>query len=1072
MQRIFSLLFPAFLWAGTVKVAFLHHGNQHFSDNGAYALRPGDPGYVGNSYHRTLDTHFYYQVPVDIHISGPLVHSYAWNQNDNGLLSRLQNSLVDIVGGTYAEHIMPYVAQEMNEFSTWFARQVYDSLIKGPGQPDQPTVIWIPERVWKSENLMPYSLIAVLNTQYGKTDSQGRWIPPVIVLDDNVHGWYPHSYPDGTPCNNPFKVHQMFDSQGNRVFVVFISSTARNQWVWNNVSDPGNPLHQLLWAKANDPDQEQLVLYADDWEKAAGVAGWDFGHPGAPANSYDANIAWAASQSWIQFVHIGEVAKWWGVDRIYDTDPLNDPPTIQIDYAAYPELHGWTGGNYDYWYGDFQDTQGYETGLGPDLNGNGVQGDYEDLWKWGDQELMGVPDNRIAKVGWATLMSLLYETAWHTGPGGVLVDWGRNLWNHSRYAGGFAFGAWWLDQVTGGSLTGTHIRVQDFDGDGIEEYALYNDQICAIFDRRGGRALWLFTADGDVIIGNLLSNWGGEGDWDDGGHLGLFQDSQAENSWFNVSVDTSFAPDSVSLTLSEAYDAGGNPSTDLSKTVVLATGRSYLEARYTSTWDNWTKAGVSPDLLTILFHGYTLAFIQGLTPNGWTYAGYANTHTGAKGVFLWASGQGLTYHNLGKLAGGAEKIELGGRSGTYTLYFYAGRGDPEVAGQGPGDLEGPVIYDGWQSPDYQIQPSDSVQIVRRVVDPSGVAWCRIHYGVDGNWSFPDIEMWEDDGGTYDWDGDGQPDPGLYGGYIPPQNYGSTVEYDVYASDGAGNVTWDNNYGQNYRYVVGFVIFRMDGELDRVARLVAQNGGMHLWVYYDPDSTWLYVATEAAGDDGSSGFANDHFIFLSLNPQTLVAAPWAKAGQVGQWFAFLADENDNNFAGWFDDAQHLVTDTTKVLWAAGSREGIQVLEGAIRLDRFLGNPPGSVYIAVGSYETWDGGSLQWQVPPPQTVNGDIEADEFLQYPTPTGVAERRTPQGLPPSLTVFGGKVRLVLDRPAEVALRLYRADGRQVAVLLPRVLLSPGVHRFSLPRGLPSGLYFLRLQAGSGTGVQKVLVVQ
>ena len=968
-----ALLVALALVSGTAKIAFLHHGNQSFADNGIYALVPGSPGYNGNSFHRTLDSHFYWGVPVDIHISGPLAQSYAWLRNDNGLLDRLKNPLVDLAAGTYAEHILPYVASEINAFSFWYSVQVDSALIKKPGWPDYPTVVWIPERVWKSEALMPYSLIALLNQAFGKygytSGGQYVWIPPVIVLDDNVHDWYPHQFPSGADCHNPFKVHRMYDGDGNMVFVVFISQTARDQMVWNDVSQSGNPLHQLLWNLANDWDQSQFVLYGDDWEKAAGVAGWDFGQAGAPANSYDHNIAWIAQQSWIQPIHVAEAAKWWGLDYLYDSDPLNDPPVIQIDYAAYPELHGWTGGTYDNWYNDFKATQALDCGLLDDQNGNGVRGDYEDLWLWSWNHLLPVPDTRIAQTGWITLSGMLYETAWHEGPGGPLVYWGKNLWNHTRMAGGFAFGSQWYDSLR--FLGGSHVTVLDADGDSLLEYALWNSEICAIFDRRGGRALWMFTRDGDVVIGNLMTNWGNEGDYDDGGHPGLLHDTEAWNSWFDVSVDTSRA-DTALLVLNEAYDSQGQPDNSLHKRIQLVSGQPYLDILYSSSGYNWTKSGVSPDLYGLLL-GQEARFISGLTDSGWTYAGF-EAPNGTRIVYLWGDGQGLSFYQHGKMASGAYLMELGGRSGLWRIWVFAGRGEPEVHRPGPGDHSGPVVWDIQQAPDRQILPSDSVRVLARAEDPSGVASLWLHYGVNGTWTYPDIPMHRDDGATYDWDGDGQPTPDLFGGYLPPQAYGSEVEYVIHAFDSLNNDAWASNNGQNFRYTVGVVRFYMDGRLDRVAQLLAQNGDMHLWAYLDADSGQLYVATEAAGD-GPDAFSNDHFIFVLFHaPQGTHPAPWAKSGLVAPWSYYLADENDNGFTGWFDASENLMSDTLRFQNTSGD----SVLEGVIHLRRLLGSLPDTIYLAVATYGTADGAPLEWQVPMPHSQDGNLDPDEYVRF----------------------------------------------------------------------------------------------
>ncbi len=1047
---------------GTVKIAFLHHGNQTFADNGAYALIPGDPGYVGNSYHRILDSHFYYNIPVDIHISGPLAQSYAWLKNDNDLLNRLKNDLVCIVASVYGQNIMPYADPEMNKFALWYKKIVDSCLIKKPGWQDYPTVIWIPERVWKSQLLMPYSLIEILNQEYGKYDSQGRWIAPCIILDDNVHEWYPHTFPSGDTCYNPNKVHIMYDDNGYYVFVIFIDSYMRHGWVWNDVSDPDNWVNQHLWSMANSWDQWQIALYGDDWEKAAGVAGWDFGQAGAPSNSYDNNIAWAATQDWVQCIHVCEAAKWWGVDAIYDENPLNDPPEIKIHYAAYSELHDWTGGNYDNWYNDFHHTIAYgiDTANISDLSGNGVKGDYEDLWKYGYNRLMGnigpsIPDLTIAKLGWITLMGMLYETAWHTGPGGELVYWGKNLWNHTRYAGFFAEATAWLAYIAD-TITIAKVDSGDYDFDGEYEYAIYNNKLFAIFEKRGGRALVVVTSDTHCVVGNLMTNWGGEGDWDDGGHPGLFHDSQGENSWFTA--DSVSSGSTAVLLLCEKYDWSGEPASDLQKEIRLKAGKSYFEVKYQSTWDNWTKAGVTPGLWNMLLHGYNLKFIWGLSPNGWMYAGYEDTFSTVKACFMWGSGQGLTYHNLCKMSSGAELIELGGKSGTYTIFFYAGKGTPEIDSIGPGDLEGPIIYGTSQTPPHSILPEDTVWIQCYVVDPSDVKEVFVRY-TDNNWaSSYDVQMQK-------------VDDNLYKAFIPPHPYGTKIEYCICARDTFLNESWDNNFWQNYSYTVGLITFEMDGQIDRIAYEISQNEGMHLWIYYYADSCQLYVATEAATGEI---FHNDHFIFISLNPcSLLISPPWAKRGKVGYYDVYLADESESNFEGWFKRGDVLF-DTINC--ASSTQDG--VLEGVIDLDKFYGFRPETVYIAVGSYGTWDGDYLQWQVPPSDTVPADtiISADEFVILPLQRlRIEEKRILRK--PEIKIYPnptkGKFTIFYTIPEETKIKisLYDVNGRLVQILKEEKVL-PGRYILKENLRLPSGIYFVRIEGKGLIGIQKLIYIK
>lgn len=159
-------------------------------------------------------------------------------------------------------------------------------------------------------------------------------------------------------------------------------------------------------------------------------------------------------------------------------------------------------------------------------------------------------------------------------------------------------------------------------------------------------------------------------------------------------------------------------------------------------------------------------------------------------------------------------------------------------------------------------------------------------------------------------------------------------------------------------------FTMDGVLDASAALAAQKSGMSLWVATQGSS--LYVATPDAGE------GSDHFVFVAKTPGSLVAAPWAKAGQVARWDAFLADENDNTYSAWFDAQGPGVS-------ATGGNGG--VLEGVIDLVDEFGAYPDAVYLAVGLYGSGNGGTLLASHQLPGTLDGDgtIQAGEYLRLP---------------------------------------------------------------------------------------------
>jgi hypothetical protein len=146
-------------------------------------------------------------------------------------------------------------------------------------------------------------------------------------------------------------------------------------------------------------------------------------------------------------------------------------------------------------------------------------------------------------------------------------------------------------------------------------------------------------------------------------------------------------------------------------------------------------------------------------------------------------------------------------------------------------------------------------------------------------------------------------------------------------------------------------------------LVAQNNGLHLWAGIKGMS--LYVACEDAGE------GNDHFILVARQPGALRPAMWAKAGQVAQWDAFLADENGNDFEGWTDAAG-----------ANGAATGLNggVLEGTLSLAVEFGAAgiPSVVYLAMAPYATSDAGVLAHgsQVPASVDSDGNLNANEYV------------------------------------------------------------------------------------------------
>ncbi|MDX2147641.1 MAG: carbohydrate-binding protein [Planctomycetota bacterium] len=244
---------------------------------------------------------------------------------------------------------------------------------------------------------------------------------------------------------------------------------------------------------------------------------------------------------------------------------------------------------------------------------------------------------------------------------------------------------------------------------------------------------------------------------------------------------------------------------------------------------------------------------------------------------------------------------------------------------------------------------------------AGATSVRLHYGFN-EWSqvaTPDPTM--------------APVPGQAGAWVVtvPVSPNAT-QLCLAFNNGAG--AWDNNGGADWKFSVqgGVPVenWVMDGVRDPSALRVAGNpNGIDLWagMRMVGGAEMLYIATQDAGE------GNDHFILLARDqePHALRGAMWAKAGQVAQWEAFLADENGNDYEGWSDQGP-----SSQAQAATGPNGG--VLEGMINLRAELGIPAGdplpeTIRLAVALFGTADGGQLlrTHQVQP--SVNNDFNVD---------------------------------------------------------------------------------------------------
>ena len=303
-----------------------------------------------------------------------------------------------------------------------------------------------------------------------------------------------------------------------------------------------------------------------------------------------------------------------------------------------------------------------------------------------------------------------------------------------------------------------------------------------------------------------------------------------------------------------------------------------------------------------------------------------------------------------------------------------------------------------------------------------------------------------------------------------------VDYYVEAEDSLGNIKRtpiQHVYVGESNSSPAHVI---DGELDSLSTLVASNGGIEL--YADWDGDFLYIATDPVG--ATSGM--DHFVMVGVDLASPVASPWAKAGTVADRILYLGSEDSNNWCGWFDEGETVLSGGVDC--ASGT-----YLEGTVRLADYLGNPlPAGVYLAMAAYASPDGGALSIQAPS-GNADTNLDAAEYTYFlldasGVPGGGAIPDDGQAadallLPvmPNPTAGRATIAYSLARTSRVEIELYDITGRRVATLGPA---SPAPGRHSLEwdgRGetgedVSPGLYFVVMNTAGGTQARKLMVLR
>ncbi len=441
------------------RLVLLHHANQLLVTDG-YADRDGI-GPVADAVLAVVAQHETHGLPGSLHLSGTLVEALAWHRPD--VLDRVRaltsQGLLEAVGGAYGE---PVLTQLSDDAVRRHLRVTGEVMGRHLGV-DAPSTAWVPERVW-SPRLAP--LLA--EHGYERTALDDRLLLPAAAR--------PAADARGPWSTRPERLDPALcrlvreDVAG----LVVAPITAALRYLVPPRSDDDLALLETLVAGLPD---DAVLVYADDLERTAGVAGWE------PAMD---RFAWFAG--WLA-THPGLQAS--RLDELPAPAPTDVRPVEQGTYFELAHLHG-AGDDYTGW--------GQDPRWLP----------YARRVAAVERELVQAEQGRdVDALAERLLLVAQHETGWQdlTPDGRAPAPWARATAAHADDARPVLHAGRWA--ALGGCTPSASLR--DVDGDGEVELVLADRALwCAVSPRYGGRVSLLAARDGAdarVVVGNPLDHW-------------------------------------------------------------------------------------------------------------------------------------------------------------------------------------------------------------------------------------------------------------------------------------------------------------------------------------------------------------------------------------------------------------------------------------------------------------------------------------------------------------------------------------------------------------------------------------
>ncbi len=505
------------------KVLLLAHANQ--------ALQPASfvHGLIkstainGPGYSRWLKVHEDNKAPVSLHFTATLASALQWATSTDPtkdgptfnarIKAGVAQGWLDVLGSTFADHVLKYFPLEMNRQNVMAARDILDGIYGSGSAQSSRSVFWPCERVLDNASLEQIRQIGFPYTFGDQGRHLQKWFGRTSALGD-----------DGYRINqvNGMRIIPIHDSASEYLAQTYDSGTA-------------TAIRQLLSRRARSGIGDQVVTLSRDLA--------DFSND-TTLSAYETNVKWLVHRPWIKLVTATDIAA--GRASFVDGANLSQTTWGTVDQGTNKLLtttaKDWVDHasqeNYDNWYNG----SSFESGL---INKTfALRGTTPVPFPFGQPGTANTISDRVcsaisaigdsqplAPLSRATLGASLFQTAFHTtsnndlgkfstgdymnpdtGTGQTLADFAKFSQAQTRQAGLYARVQQWANTASSTTLGSA---TEDMDLDGENEYLLYNSRIFAIWERQGGRMTAAWMRDPSTqkvwqVAGNLASYSGTE----------------------------------------------------------------------------------------------------------------------------------------------------------------------------------------------------------------------------------------------------------------------------------------------------------------------------------------------------------------------------------------------------------------------------------------------------------------------------------------------------------------------------------------------------------------------------------